>query len=203
MVGNALSRRSRYREKLKPSVNPRRPPIFYSFFFNFWSTFWSLLEPCWDPFWDQICPRGTKMSPRGPLGSSKNQKPVFIKKWFSRGTVGIFSLLRPPKRASRGPRRLPRGTQGAPKAPKKSLKLNPKINKFCTHFGTQAGSQNGYPKTPPNKSSSQTPFPHISGVQIMPRQKINERGKKSFLTEIILYKRKGGIYIISWAIWAL
>ena len=133
------------------------------------------------------------MSPRGSLGSSKNHKPVLIKKWFSHGTVGIFSLLRPPKRASRGPRGLPRGTQGAPKAPQKSLKLNPKINRFCTHFGTQAGSQNGYPKTPPNQSSSQTPFPHISGVQIMPRQKINERGEKTAFSGIILSKRKGGI----------
>ena len=38
-----------------------------------------------------------------------------------------------------------------------------------------------------------TPFPRISGIQIMPRQKVNERGKKAFLTGIILYKRKGGI----------
>ena len=51
----------------------------------------------------------------------------------------------------------------------------------------------------PNKKKTEndpifeTPFPRISGVQIMPRQKINERGKKSVLTEIILYKRKGGI----------
>ena len=44
-----------------------------------------------------------------------------------------------------------------------------------------------------NGTTSDPPFPHISGVQIMPRQKINERGKKSILTEIILYKRKGGI----------
>ena len=136
MVENALSRRSRYREKLKPKTKPRRPPIFYSFFLIFWSTFWSLLEPCWDPFWDQICPRGTKMSPRGPLGSSKNQKPVFIKKWFSRGTVGIFSLLRPPKRASRGPRRLPRGTQGAPKPQKKGIqKWTPNLTIFWLIFG--------------------------------------------------------------------
>ena len=43
------------------------------------------------------------------------------------------------------------------------------------------------------KNIIETPFPRISGVQIMPRQKINERGKKAFLTAIILYKRKGGI----------
>ena len=38
-----------------------------------------------------------------------------------------------------------------------------------------------------------TPFPRISGIQIMPRQKVNERGKKTVVTDIILYKRKGGI----------
>ena len=30
----------------------------------------------------------------------------------------------------------------------------------------------------------------------MPRQKINERGEKTIMTEIILYKRKGGIGLI-------
>ena len=43
------------------------------------------------------------------------------------------------------------------------------------------------------KSLFGTPFPRISGIQIMPRQKGNERGEKAFLTEIIFYKRKGGI----------
>jgi len=38
-----------------------------------------------------------------------------------------------------------------------------------------------------------TPFPRISGVQIMPRQKINERGEKTAFPGIILSKRKGGI----------
>ena len=38
-----------------------------------------------------------------------------------------------------------------------------------------------------------TPFPRISGIQIMPRQKVNERGEKRVVTGIILYKRKGGI----------
>ena len=48
-------------------------------------------------------------------------------------------------------------------------------------------------KTKKKKLIFGTPFPRISGIQIMPRQKINERGEKAFLTEIILYKRKGGI----------
>ena len=101
-----------------------------------------------------------------------------------------WGLPREPQEAQEGSQEAPKELQ---KPQKKSLKLNPKINKFCTHFGTQTGSQNGSPKTPPKKSSSERPFPHISGVQIMPRQKINERGKKRVLTGIILYKRKGGI----------
>ena len=44
-----------------------------------------------------------------------------------------------------------------------------------------------------NGTTSDTPFPHISGVQIMPRQKINERGEKTASPGIILSKRKGGI----------
>ena len=44
-----------------------------------------------------------------------------------------------------------------------------------------------------NGTTSDTPFPHISGVQIMPRQKINERGEKTASPGIILSKKKGGI----------
>ena len=47
-----------------------------------------------------------------------------------------------------------------------------------------------------NGTTSDTPFPHISGVQIMPRQKINERGEKTAFPGIILSKRKGGIGLI-------
>ena len=93
------------------------------------------------------------MSPRGPSRASKTNKATFSKKWFSCWTVCIFSLLRPPKRASRGPRRLPRGTQRAPK-PKEKLKKNKKRNRrpgrkrlqpaisVFTNFGTHFGTQN-------------------------------------------------------------
>ena len=39
MVENALARRSRYSENLKPISKPRRAPIFYIFFDNFWTNF--------------------------------------------------------------------------------------------------------------------------------------------------------------------
>ena len=87
------------------------------------------------------------MSPRGPSRASKTNKATFSKKWFSRWTVCIFSLLRPPKRASRGPRRPPRGTQGAPKPQKKGIqKWTPKLTIFGPILGPFWGpfwGQNG------------------------------------------------------------
>ena len=96
-------------------------PLFGHFLDHFWGPFWG-------PFSDQISQRGSKMSPRGPSRASKTNKATFSKKWFSRETVCIFSLLRPPKRTSRGPRRLPRGTQAGPKPQKKGIqKWTPKL----------------------------------------------------------------------------
>ena len=133
------------------------------------------------------------MNPRGPSRASKSQKTAFSKKWFSRGTFTIFSLLGPPKRASRGPRRLPKDTQRTPRPQKRDPKLDPKIIKKLDQFWGNLRKKNGKQLLTKNRNIFWTPFPRISGVQIMPRQKVNERGKKAFLTEIILYKRKGGI----------
>ena len=96
-------------------------PLFGHFLDHFWGPFWG-------PFSDQIGQRGTKMSPRGPSRASKTNKATFSKKWFSRKTVCIFSLLRPPKRTSRSPRR--RGTQRTPKPQKKGSKIDPIINRI-------------------------------------------------------------------------
>ena len=72
----------------------------------------------WTPFGDHF---GTHFRTR----ASKTKKATFSKKWFSRGTVCIFSLLRPPKELLN------------PK--KKGSKIDPKINKFWTNFGVQMG----------------------------------------------------------------
>ena len=61
-------------------------------------------------------------------------------------------------------------------------------NQFWAHSETQAAQ-----KKTMKTITSGTPFPRISGIQIMPRQKVNERGEKTIMTDIILYKRKGGI----------
>ena len=98
---------------------------------------------------------------------------------------------------SRKPQEAQDGSQKAPtksKTPKnRNPKSNPKIIKnWEPIFGANSENQ-AQPKSARKKRDLETPFPCISGVQIMPRQKINERGKKAFLTAIILYKRKGGI----------
>ena len=116
--------------------------IFQHFADHFSRNFWN---PSWSPFLDQIGPREAKMNPRGPSRASKSQKTAFSKKWFSRWTVGIFSLLGPPKRASRGPRRLPKDTQRTPRPPKKRHKIGPKnyqnLDKFWSNFGDQNEKQ--------------------------------------------------------------
>ena len=74
--------------------------------------------------------------------------------------------------------------------------MNPKIiKKIGTNFGAHSETQ-AQPKKNKKKLIFGTPFPRISGIQIMPRQKVNERGKKRVLTGIILYKRKGGIAFV-------
>ena len=122
---------------------------FFTFCVNFSGNFWN---PFWGPFLDQIGPREAKMNPRGPSRASKSQKTAFSKKWFSRGTFTIFSLLGPPKRASRGPRRLPKDTQRTPRPQKRDPKLDPKIIKNWTNFGATLG------KTTASKKTKMDPF---------------------------------------------
>ena len=155
------------------------------------------MGPFWGPFWDQIGPRRGQDGPKRATKSFKDQKSYIFKKWFSRETVCIFSLLRPPKRASRGPRRLPRGTQRAPKPQKKGIQkgtqklaiFGPILGPFWGPFWDpkllQKGTKNG--------TTFGTPRRRISGVHRMPNQELNERGEKATGAGIILSKRKGGI----------
>ena len=130
MVENALARRSRFSIFLAPILEPSRPPFFDNFLNNFDNILGNFWEPFWKPFWNQIRPRRTKMSPREPLGAAKSQKTAFTKRWFSRGTVDIFSLLKRPKSASRSPRDSQETPKELQNRPKKYQKLDPKINKF-------------------------------------------------------------------------
>ena len=97
---------------------------------------------------------------------------------------------------SRKPQEAEEGSQKAPKKSKtpknRNPKLSPKTIKYWKpFFGAHSETQAQQKKN--KKTHFGTPFPRISGVQIMPRQNINERGEKPTGTGIILSKRKGGI----------
>ena len=117
---NCFQNCSKKKQKLNPNIFIKMLKLIASLFFEcFFATFATHFGP---PSWDQIHLKGTKQDkPKRAIRSFKEPKNCINKKWFSRWTVGIFSLLRPLKRASRGPRRLPRGTQRAPKPPKTEI----------------------------------------------------------------------------------
>ena len=137
------------------------------------------------------------MSPRGPSRVSKTQKPAFAKTMKNHWFFKVFGVQRPPKRSSGGPRRLPRGTQRAPKLPKRGSKIGPQIlpivgpilGRFWGPFwdpkllqkGTKNGSKNG------------TLSHRISGVRKVARQELNESGEKGIGAGNIFNKRRGGI----------
>ena len=86
-----------------------------------------VLGPFWGPFWDQIGPRRAKRSPRWPSRGSKIRKAAFPKTLKNPNFFKVFGVQRLPNRVSRGTRRLPRGTHGAPKPPKKQSTNGSKI----------------------------------------------------------------------------
>merc|ERR1711976_685363 len=107
-------------------------PFWVPFRPTFWSLFGPLLVTILGPILGQIGQRGGKMSPREPSGASKNQKAAFSKTSKKPPVFEGFWVRRPPKRASRDPRRLSRGTQRAPKPPKKIQKVIKKLVKNST-----------------------------------------------------------------------
>ena len=82
--------------------------IFYTFFLPL---FRKMLKLILEPILGSERPKRAKMSQKEPSGASKNQKPSFSKTlktiWFFKG----FWLQRLLKKASRGPRWLPKDTQ--------------------------------------------------------------------------------------------
>ena len=104
-----------------------------------------------DRFGTRSAQKGIKMSPGGPLRASKTQKPAFAKTLKNLQFFKVFGVQRHPKRALGNPRRLPRGTQGAPKLQKKGSKkglqnyqfFNQFWSNFGSHFGVQILSKRG------------------------------------------------------------
>ena len=79
------------------------------------------MELFWDPFWDQIGPRRGQDGPKRAIKSFKDPKSCICKNLKKHSVFKVFGVQRPPKRALGGPRRLPRGTQRAPKPNKKGI----------------------------------------------------------------------------------
>ena len=132
------------------------------------------------------------MSPKEPSGASKKQKTACSKTLENLWSLKVFGyrdLSGEPQEAQEGSQKAPTKIQDHKK---RGPKLDPKIITFWTNFGAHFGTQKQSKKTQ-KKNILGTPFPRISGVQIMPRQNLYERGEKAILTGIILYKRKGGI----------
>jgi len=87
-------------------------------------------------------PKRANMSPKEPSGASKNQKPSFSKTLKNQLAFKGFWLQRPLKKASRGRRRLPKGTQKTQDPKNRNPKLIPKIiKKTGTNFGAHSETQ--------------------------------------------------------------
>ena len=112
-----------------------------------------MLKVILEPILGSERPKRAKMSPKEPSQASKNQKPAFSKTLKNQLVFKGFRLQRPLKRASRGPRRLPKDTQRTPRPQKRDPKLDPKIIKIWTNFGAILG-----PKTTSKKKTKMDPF---------------------------------------------
>ena len=141
---------------------------------------------------------GAKMSPGGPLRASKTQKAAFAKTCTKKHCFfKFFGVQRLPKRASGGPRGLPRGTQGAPKLQKKGIqKWTPKLTTFGPILGLFWGpfwDPKLLQKGTKTWTTFGTPLPRLSEVGEKRFREINESGKSPINPRIIFSKRKGGI----------
>ena len=110
---------------------------------------------------------GAKMCPRGPSKTPKTQKVAFAKTLKSLQFFEVFGVQEPPKRALGGPRRLPTGTQRAPKPNKKEIQkwttqlsiFGPILKPFSGLFWGQNWLQNGTK----NGTLLEPSAPHLRG----------------------------------------
>ena len=138
------------------------------------------------------------MGPREPSRASKTHKSAFAKTLKQFLVFQGFWGPRLPKTASKSPRRLPRGTQRAPKPEKnRTQKWTPKLLCFSPVLGPFWGpfwGQNWLQKGTKNGTTFGTPRPRISEVGELRFCKLNRSGGIAMATGIIFDKRKGGIF---------
>ena len=85
------------------------------------SLFGTLLEFILGPFWDQIGPRRGQDEPKRAIKRFEESKSCIFKNLKKHWFFNVFGVQRLSKRASRGPRRLPGGTQRVPKPQQKGI----------------------------------------------------------------------------------
>ena len=151
------------------------------------------MEPILGPILGPDRPKRGQDEPKRTIKSFKEPKNCIFTKvvcaWDSRHFFALRASQKRIKRPKKAPKRHPKNS----KTPKQEPKIGPKNHKKLDQFWGNFGTQNDKPKKNKNGSIFGTPFPRISGIQIMPRQKKRKRGKKPTGTGIILSKRKGGI----------
>ena len=108
-------------------------------------------------------PKRAKMRPKEPSGASKNQKPSFSKTFKNPLFFKGFWLQRLLKKASRGPRWLPKDTQRTPRPQNRNPKLDPKIIKNWTNFGAILGPKTASQNNPKMDSFLGPPSPASQG----------------------------------------
>ena len=104
--------------KMDPKMGPRAAQNWIPFWTHFWCNFGVAFGGILGAIW---APRLAHLEePKRAKWSSERPKKRLSKKWFSHRTVCIFSLLRPPKRAPRGPEDCQRASRGSSEAKKKN-----------------------------------------------------------------------------------
>ena len=111
VVKNALSRRSHFERFLGNFFAPKFARFFNHFYTFVLPLFRNMLKLILKPIVGSERPKRAKMSPKEPSGASKNQKPSFSKTLKNPLFFKGFWQQRLLKKASRGPRWLPKGTQ--------------------------------------------------------------------------------------------
>ena len=142
------------------------------------------MEPILRP--DQ--PKRGQDEPKRTIKSFKESKNCIFKKVVFVFDIHHFFALKASQKSVKGPKKAPKRHPKNSKTPKQEPKLGPKNHKKLDQFWGNFGTQNDKPKKNKNGSIFWTPFPRISGVQIMAHQK-NARGVKSLL-ELELYSPK-------------
>ena len=120
-------------------------------------------------------PKRGQDEPKRAIKSFKDQKSYIFKKVVFALDCRHFFALRASQKSVKRPKKAPKRHPKNSKTPKKGPKIGPKNYKKLEQFGSNFGTQNDKQKKNKNGPIFWTPFPRISGVQIMPRQKINER----------------------------